>query len=369
MVWYFGDWNFVSIFVIVMDKTKSTKNRSAKSDSGFRRHSLGLIIGVMAVCAVIGVIAGFAFQSYSGETVWIYVPADATDDAVADTLREHLGSVEANRVKLLWRMQGGTPKSAHGAYKVEHGQRSIVTARRLTKGMQTPVRVSWSNVRTMEQLAERIASRLECTADEFVAACSDVLPQKGYKKEEFPAAFMPDTYEFYWTVSSHDLVQRLSEYRDKFWNDERRKAASRLGLTPVEVATVASIVEEETAKRDEYGNIARLYLNRLKTDMPLQADPTVKFASGDFALRRITGTHLRIASPYNTYRIKGLPPGPIRVASPAGIESVLEAPAHDYIYMCAKEDFSGYHNFAADYATHQANARRYQAELNRRNIR
>ena len=157
-------------------------------------------------------------------------------------------------------------------------------------------------------------------------------------------------------------------YRNEWWNAERVARAHALGLTPVEVATVASIVEEETAKADERGKVARLYINRLRKGMRLQADPTVKFASRRFDLRRIAGDVLKTDSPYNTYMVQGLPPGPIRVASKSAIEAVLDAPEHDYIYMCAKNDFSGYHDFAVDYATHQANARRYQAELNKRNI-
>ncbi len=165
------------------------------------------------------------------------------------------------------------------------------------------------------------------------------------------------------------MVRRLLDYRNRFWSKERRSKAASLGLTPSQVATIASIVEEETAKADEKPKVARLYLNRLKKGIKLQADPTVKFATGDFTLRRITGKHLAIESPYNTYKVNGLPPGPIRIPAAATIDAVLNAPKHDYIYMCAKEDFSGYHNFASDYATHMANARRYQAELNRRGIR
>lgn len=161
----------------------------------------------------------------------------------------------------------------------------------------------------------------------------------------------------------------MTQYRDRFWTDDRREKARKLGLTPVEVATLASIVEEESAKPDEYPAIARLYMNRLKKGMLLQADPTVKYATGNFALRRITGEHLRTPSPYNTYLHPGLPPGPLRTPSKSTIDRVLSAPAHTYLYMCAKEDFSGYHNFASDYATHTANARRYQKELNRRGIK
>ncbi len=164
-------------------------------------------------------------------------------------------------------------------------------------------------------------------------------------------------------------MEKLVGIRDNFWTKERLDKAAKLGLTPVEVATIASIVEEESNKKDERPMIARLYINRVKQGMKLQADPTVKFATGNFALRRITGKHLRTDSPYNTYKNVGLPPGPIRVPNAATLDAVLNAPEHNYIYMCAKEDFSGRHNFAADYATHRKNAKKYQAALNRRGIR
>ena len=220
----------------------------------------------------------------------------------------------------------------------------------------------------MKQLSERIASQLQCTPDEFMRACEEVLPDSGFSRQNFPAAFIPDSYEFYWSATPANVVRRLLDYRNRFWNKERRAKAKELNLTPAQVATVASIVEEETAKADEKPKVARLYLNRLKKGIKLQADPTVKFASGDFSLRRITGKYLAIESPYNTYKVNGLPPGPIRIPAGSTIDAVLNAPQHDYIYMCAKEDFSGYHNFASDYSTHMANARRYQAELNRRGI-
>ena len=160
----------------------------------------------------------------------------------------------------------------------------------------------------------------------------------------------------------------MKKFSDSFWSSSRKEKAEKLGLTPDEVIALAAIVEGETAKADEKGKVARLYLNRLKQHIKLQADPTVKFALGDFALRRLRLSDTRIESPWNTYYVEGLPPGPICIPEKSSIEAVLDAPEHDYIYMCAKEDFSGYHNFATSYSEHEANAKRYQNALNERNI-
>lgn len=351
------------------NKNKKGKKVTRKSGAKKRRFGLGWLIAVLSVLALLGVVAGFCLQGHRGDDVWVYVPRGSSADAIRDSLAGKLGDAEANRVMMLWRMQGGVADNAHGAYRIGHGDRSIMTARRLKTGRQSPVKVSWHDVRTFEGLCEAVTRNTECTASEFAEACARVLPANGFDKpEEWPAAFLPDSYEVYWTAPASGIVEKLVGYRNDWWNAERVARAHALGLTPVEVATVASIVEEETAKADERGKVARLYINRLRKGMRLQADPTVKFASRRFDLRRIAGDVLKTDSPYNTYMVQGLPPGPIRVASKSAIEGVLDAPEHDYIYMCAKSDFSGYHDFAVDYATHQANARRYQAELNKRNI-
>ncbi len=354
-------------------KPNKRKKKQRKSETWIARHSLGLLITSIAIVAAIGGILAFAFIPYMDRSNpdgdWVYVPEGATDDAVRDSLKSSLGSSMGTRVYLLWKMQGGNPGSSNGAYRVDEGQTALSISRRIATGRQTPVKVTFSGVRTMSQLSEKIASQLQCTSAQFLDACDDILPDSGFSKAKYPAAFIPDSYEFYWSASPRNIVRRLLDYRNRFWTPERVSKAKALGLSKVDVATLASIIEEETAKRDERGKVARLYLNRLHKGMKLQADPTVKFAVGDFSIRRITGAHLRTVSPYNTYRVAGLPPGPIRVAEAASMDAVLNAPEHNYIYMCAKEDFSGYHNFASDYATHQANARRYQAELNKRNIR
>lgn len=300
----------------------------------------------------------------------VRIPDGATAEAVADSLRANLGEGYAGGVLRAWHLLKGTPQSANGLYVVDPGTPAYKLARRLQTGRQTPVRLTFNNIRTLDELAARVGSKMEFGADDFLKACDTVLPPLGFPgRAEYPAAFLPDTYEFYWTTGSNELVERLVKVRNSYWNDERRKKAAALGLNPVGVATVASIVEEETLAADERPMVARLYLNRLAKGMKLQADPTVKFAVGDFSLRRITGAHLRTPSPYNTYLNAGLPPGPIRIPERSSLDAVLNAPSHNYIYMCAKADFSGRHSFATDYATHERNAAAYRKALDARGIK
>lgn len=325
-----------------------------------------VIVGVVVILGIIGY--KYISNTYHGEDRWLYIPSDATDESVKDSLNVYLGE-SGERVFMMWKFAEGTPQTTYGAYYVADGTKEVDIARRLKRGQQTPVKVTINNCRTMKQLAAKVSSKMVWDSDDFLQACDSVLPTAGFTaKEQYPAAFLPDTYEFYWTAEPERVVQRLLEYRNKFWSEERRAKAKSMGLNPVKIATIASIVEEETNKRDERPMVARLYMNRLDKSMPLQADPTVKYAVGDFSLRRINNSHLQVESPYNTYKRTGLPPGPIRVVEKTTLEAVLNAPKHNYLYMCAKEDFSGYHNFAVDYNAHLNNARKYQAELNRRKI-
>lgn len=343
--------------------------RAAKKRCGKR------LLVILAVVAVLIAAAGVwawskVSQTYSGETpVRIYIPEGATSDDVVRILAEQLGDYGAD-VGRIWGWRGGAASRAVGSYVVTQGDRAWSVANRLRAGAQTPIKLTFNNIRTLDELASRVSAKMSWNSAAFMNACEQVLPAKGYdRSEQYIAAFVPDTYEVFWTDAPDKVVERLTSVRDAFWTAERRAQADKLHLTPVEVTTVASIVEEETAKGDERPHVARLYLNRLAIDMPLQADPTVKFAIGDFSLRRITGAMLRTPSPYNTYVNKGLPPGPIRMPERATIDGVLNAPSHNYLYMCAREDFSGYHNFAVDYATHRANAERYRAALDARGIK
>ncbi len=331
-----------------------------------------IIVIVLAVASVLGIVClTLLMRAFDKEVaVRLNIPRGATAASVCDSMKHSLGESYGNLVYNLWKL-AGSPSSSHGSYLIEPGTTALSAARTVAAGRQTPVKVTINNVRTLKDLVKRIAAKLEASPAEIDEALSDKLvghPQfKG--KETFPAAVLPDTYEFYWNDSAAHVVDKLVAERDKFWNRSRLDNAAKLGLTPVQVATIASIVEEESNKKDERPIIARLYMNRVDKGMKLQADTTVKFATGNFSLRRITGKHLKIDSPYNTYKNTGLPPGPIRVPQKETIDAVLNAPPNSYLYMCAKEDFSGYHNFASDYKTHQANARRYQAALNRRGIR
>lgn len=333
------------------------------------KKTIGSIVGVIILLVIAVVVGGYLYLSkqYNGGDRWLYVPKNVTTEALRDSLLTSLGET-GNRVYLIWSALDSKISVAHGAYFIKSGDKEIDIARRIARGQQTPVKVTINNARTMAQLAERVASKMEWDAVDFLLACDTVLPEYGFRKETFPAAFFPDTYEFYWSNEPVRVVKRLLEYRNNYWTEERRAKAKAMGLTPVEASTLASIVEEETNKRDERPIVARLYLNRINKGMMLQADPTIKYAVGDFSLRRITRQHLEINSPYNTYKNVGLPPGPIRIVEKATLDAVLNAPKHNYLYMCAKEDFSGRHNFAADFATHQRNAAKYHAELNRRKI-
>jgi UPF0755 protein len=191
----------------------------------------------------------------------------------------------------------------------------------------------------------------------------------GFTSETIMCMFLPDTYFIYWNSSVEDFMDRMKTEYEKFWNDKRLAQAKVINMTPIQVGVMASIVQSETNKPDEMPRVAGVYVNRIATDMPLQADPTVKFAVGDFSLKRILTKHLMTPSPYNTYINTGLPPGPIALPERVALDAVLGYEKHNYTYFCAKEDFSGYHNFAATYTEHLKNADIYQAALDARGIK
>jgi len=258
-----------------------------------------------------------------------------------------------------------------GKYRLEPDMNNRTLINRLRGGFQEPVKLRFENVRLKENLASILANQLEPDSIAFSALLNndDLAASYGFDPANFFGMFVPNTYEIYWNTSTEAFAKRMHEEYQKFWNDERTQKAEALNLTPQQVSVLASIVKGEAMHTDEMPTIAGLYLNRLKKGMLLQADPTVIFANQDFTIRRVLYKHLRTDSPYNTYLYRGLPPGPIMMPSIASIDAVLNYRPHDYIYMCAKDDFSGYHNFAVTQAEHAINARKFQQALNERNIK
>ena len=335
-----------------------------------KRILLGAAFVATIVIVAGGIWFGSIFLSGAPASGWVKVPRGSTVADIEDSIGVNIDSKFAAHVSRALALLSYSRAERAGAYHVEQGDSPLMLARRIRNRQQSPMRFTFNNVRTKQQFADRFGNKFLASSEEMLAALSDsvLVDSLGYTLDNVMCMLLPDSYEFYWTTTPRAFLERMAGVHDRFWNEQRRAKARALGLTPNEGQIICSIVEEETAKADEKPMVARLYINRLHRHIPLQADPTVKFAIGDFSIRRLTIPMTRINSPYNTYRIEGLPPGPIRVCEKATIDAALNAPEHDYIYMCAKEDFSGYHNFAADYATHQANAKRYQAALNARNI-
>ena len=224
-----------------------------------------------------------------------------------------------------------------GRYAVEPGMNNLALLNNLRRGHQEATRITFNNIRFKLDLAERLAGQLMIEEDDLLPLLVDSVycASLGFTTETILALFIPNTYEVYWNISAEKLMQRMQREYKIFWNDARLAKAKEIGMTPVEVAILASIVEEETAAVDEYPIVAGLYINRLQRGIPLQADPTVKFAVGDFSLQRILFEHLEINSPYNTYKHAGLPPGPLRIPTIRGLDAVLNHMKHNYLYMCA----------------------------------
>lgn len=257
-----------------------------------------------------------------------------------------------------------------GRYAVKPDMDVLQLVRLLKSGAQTPIKLKFNNLRTKKDLTERLSQQLMLTEQELKEALDspEVYEKYGFNDKTIIAMFIPNTYEFYWNVSLDKFLDRMNKEYKTFWTEARLKKAQDVGLSPVEVSVLASIVEEECYYTDEYPIVAGLYLNRIRKGMLLQADPTVKFAVGDFSIRRVLNRHLETDSPYNTYKYAGLPPGPIRIPSIKGIDAVLNYTPNNYIYMCAKEDLLKRHNFAVTHAEHERNRIKYQAALNKRRI-
>lgn len=257
-----------------------------------------------------------------------------------------------------------------GRYKITDGMSNNELVGLLRSGRQSPVHFTFNNIRTLEQFAGIVSRYLDMDSLEFITLLHEPanLQKWGVTEETLIGLFIPNTYQIYWDISPEDFVERMRAEYQKFWNDSRKKKAEQTGLTPMDVMTLASIVEEETNRKEEYPIIAGVYMNRLKKGWKLEACPTLKFALGDFTIKRILDKHQQTDSPYNTYKNAGLPPGPVRMPSVQVIEAVLNYQHHDYMFFCAKSDFSGRHYFSRTLREHNKHAAEYHRALNQRKI-
>lgn len=301
----------------------------------------------------------------------LLIPEGGTYQGVLDSLNKHDVVGDQISFRFLARFLNLKEKVKPGRYVLTPGMSNYAAIKKLVSGSQDAVKLTFNNIRLKDDLIKRIGGKFEFGETAFRAALNDpkICSKYGMDTLNIVSIFLPNTYEIYWTTGIEKFLDRMHDEYKKYWNPERTAKAAEIGLTPVQVSILASIVEEEQARKvDERPKVAGLYLNRLKAGMPLQADPTIKFALNDFAIKRILNDQLRVKSAYNTYVNIGLPPGPIRIADLNSLNAVLNYDKHTYFYMCAKADLSGYHAFATTYADHLKNAGMYQAELNRLKI-
>ena len=338
-----------------------------------RISMLGVFLGLFVLVIVVYNLYSRIFVtnvSLDTDQEIFYIPTGSDFEYVIDGFEEN-GLIE-NRKSFRWvAIKKGYDKSVKpGRYKIRNGLSNNDLINLLRSGNQDPVMVVFNNVRTLGELAGKVSDYLEADSTAFAKyLTSEGLAMKfGFGEEVFTSMFIPNTYEFFWTTSPEEFTQRMKKEYDRFWNGERDRKAKRIGMTREEVVTLASIVDEETLFNDENSRVAGLYMNRLEKGIALQADPTLKFALGDFTVKRILNADKAIDSPYNTYQNRGLPPGPISIPSVSAIDGVLNYEQHNYLYMCAKADFSGYHAFARTLNQHNRNAREYQRALNKNRI-
>ena len=340
-----------------------------------KKKTLLITFGILLILAASGAVIAYTCilnrPLQIENNTFIYIDNDDNIDSVYYKLEKELQASSTTGFRLLASYSHYADHIHTGAYRFGPQERTWHIFKRLQAGVQTPVKLTIPSVRTIGKLCKTVSRQIMADSADIARLLNDstYCATLGYNAYTLPALFIPNTYEVYWNMDANGFITRMQKEHKRFWNEKRMNQAKAIGLTPTEVSTLASIVEEETANNAEKPVVAGLYINRLHRNMLLQADPTVKFGLQAFDLRRILNKHLESDSPYNTYKHAGLPPGPIRIPSIQGLESVLNYTHHDYLYMCAKEDFSGTHNFARTLNQHLANARRYQQALNQKNIR
>lgn len=341
-----------------------------------RSRLIGWCALAAGVCILLAAVPGYSlWQYYRGRAVdadvVVTVPTGSGFGALTDSLAAAASLHDPALFGKFARSRGLDSTVRPGRYQLREGMTYSALINMFKSGRQSPVRVTFNNLRSLDRLAGILSRRLEPDSLAFMLAFEDdsLVRSLGFAPNTLLGMFLPNTYEFYWTVTPQDFMERMKKEYDRFWTDQRTAKLARSGLSREQAITLASIVYEETKKTDEMPRVAGVYVNRLRRRMPLQADPTVKYALGDFALRRVLLRHLDVDSPYNTYKYAGLPPGPICMPSIAALDAVLDFEEHDYIYFCAKDDLSGAHNFARTLAEHNRNAQAYARALDRLKIR
>lgn len=327
--------------------------------------TVSVVFFVLLACAIVL----FIYPNTPDRSTFLHIPKNSTFEQVTDSMVHN--KVVKNRFtfKVASRLLGY--RVLPGKYTIDPRQSNLKLILTLKKGQHYPVKFTFNNIRTKDKFLEKVGYKFLFDPQELDLLLNDraFLAQYGFDPENVIGMFIPDTYEFYYDISAEEFFEKMHGYYERFWNGERLSEAATIGLTPMEVTILASIVEEENHLEDEKPMIAGLYINRLNRGMKLQADPTVKFALGNFALKRIYHKDTEVDSPYNTYKYAGLPPGPIRIPEKSTVDAVLNYTRHDFIFMCAKEDLSGRHNFAKTDVEHMRNAQRYHQALNKRQIR
>lgn len=335
---------------------------------GRKRTGLKIFLAIILIVGAIG--AFLVWGPNTSKDKYLYIRTGATYADVIHQLDSGGYIREMNSFKMLAERANYPAKVKAGKYRIESGMSNYNIVLMLRNGSQTPVKLVINKLRTKQDLVRLVSTQLEADSASMWKLLRDdaFLAEYDLDTNTALSAIMPDTYEFYWNTGSEKVFRKIAKKYIKFWNEERTAKAKAKGLSPADVMNMASIVDEETNKLADKPLIASVYLNRIAKGIPLQADPTIKFAIGDFSIKRVTSVHLKYQSPYNTYINKGLPPGLICTPTESAINAVLNAPQTDYIYFCATPALDGSSAFTASYEEHLRNAKAYAEELNRRGI-
>lgn len=345
-----------------------------------KRHlankQIGILVIIIAILLVISYLGYTGYKHYLSPNVtdkqeYLYIPTGSSFEELMLNIHQHEILKDSASFRWLAEKKELVNQLKAGKYRLEPGMNNRQLVNTLLAGLQEPVQLRFQDIRLKNQFAAFVSTQLETDSASIMDLMNNdsLATTYGFTTENFFAMFIPNTYELYWNTSAPEFFERMHTEYDRFWNEERMAKAKAIGLTPLEVSILASIVKGEALHTNEMPKIAGLYMNRLQRGILLQADPTVIFAAQDFTIRRVLNKDLKIDSPYNTYLYKGLPPGPIMMPSIASIDAVLNYEKHGYIYMCAKADFSGYHSFAKTVGEHLVNARKFQQALNEQNIK